>query len=165
MLGIHYQQWMWVLIAMFIFFGAGQEASMVATRAAGRGLIIDQMMVTRFITIPIHATLRAATDLLLETEQREFPVVDNNGAVEGLLTRDNMVRGLAARGPDSPVSEAMSRPVPLLPLGLGFEEALNRLRASGLAALPVVDGAGQLVGLLTTDNITDLVLVRQAVGR
>ncbi len=164
-IGIHSQQWMWVLIAMFIFFSAGQEANIVATRAAGRGLIIDQMMVTRFVTIPVHATLRMAADTLLETEQREFPVVDNNGVVEGLLTRDNLVRGLAARGADSTAGEAMSRPVPLLPLGLSFEEALTRLRTSGFPALPVVDAAGRLVGLLTADNITDLVLLRQAVSR
>ena len=163
-LGIHYQEWIWVLIALFIFFAAGQEASVVATRAAGRGILIDQMMVTRFLTIPIHATLRTAADTLLETDQREFPVVDNVGTVEGLLTRENLVRGLAAGGPDSTVGEAMSRPVPVLPLGLGFEEALSRLRTSGLPALPVVDAAGRLVGLLTADNITDLVLLRQATG-
>jgi len=161
-LGIYSQEWMGVLIALFIFFAAGQEAQMVATRAAGKGIIIDQMMVTRFVTIPVHATLRMAADILLETEQREFPVVDNNGTVEGLLTRDNLVRGLAVGGPDSTVGAAMTRPVPLLPLGLGFEEALGRLRSSGFPALPVVDGVGKLVGLLTTDNITDLVLLRQA---
>ena len=45
---------------------------------------------------------------------------------------------------------------------LGFQEALDRLRASGLPALPVVDAGGALVGLLTMDNITDLLLVRGA---
>ena len=164
-IGIYSQEWLWVLIALFIFSAAGQEATVVATRAAGRGIIIDQMMVTRFVTIPVHATLRTAADTLLETEQREFPVVDNNGAVEGLLTRDNLVRGLAAGGPDSTVGAVMGRPVPSLPLGLAFEEALGRLRSSGFPALPVVDGGGRLVGLLTTDNITDLVMLRQATSK
>jgi stage IV sporulation protein FB len=165
LLGLAQGQTMWVLIALFVFFGAGQEANLVQARAAGRGIIVDQMMVTRFVTIPVFATLRQAVDLLLETEQREFPVVDNNGTVEGLLTRDNLIRGLTDRGPDSLVSEAMTRPVPALSLGLGFEAALGRLRGSGLPALPVVDGGGKLVGLLTVDNITDLILVRQATTR
>ncbi len=161
-MGIQYHEWMWVLIALFIFFAAGQEANIVATRAAGRGIIIDQMMVTRFVTVPIHATLRMAVDTLLDTEQRELPVVDNNGNVEGMLTRDHLVRALSARGPDSSVAEAMGRPVPRLPLGLSFDEAVSRLRASGLPALPVVDATGRMVGLLTADNITDLVMLRQA---
>ncbi len=163
-LGIQFQEWIWVLIALFIFFAAGQEAGLVATRAAGRGIIIDQMMVTRFVTVPIHFTLRMAADLLLDTEQRELPVVDNNGQVEGMLTRDHLVRGLTQRGPDSSVAESMARPVPLLPLGLSFDDAVNRLRASGFPALPVVDAGGRLVGLLTADNITDLVMLRQAVA-
>ncbi len=157
-------RWEWGLIALFIFFTAGQEATFVATRAAGRGIIVDQMMVTRFVTVPVHATLRVAADTLLDTEQRELPVVDNLGNVEGLLTRDHLVRGLAARGPDSSVAEAMARPVPLLPLGLSFDDAVHRLRASGYPALPVVDGGGRMVGLLTSDNITDLIMLRQAVG-
>lgn len=154
----------WVLIALFVFFGAGQEAAMVETRAAGRGIIVDQMMITQFRTLPVFATLRQAVDLLLEGEQREFPVVDNLGTVEGVLTRDNLIKGLTDRGPDSPVQEAMARDVPRLPLGLPFETAMARMRESGLPALPVVDAGGRLVGLLTMDNITDLILVRRAVA-
>jgi CBS domain-containing protein len=45
---------------------------------------------------------------------------------------------------------------------MSFQEALERLRASRLPALPVIDGSGTLVGLLTLDNITDLLLVRRA---
>jgi CBS domain-containing protein len=55
-----------------------------------------------------------------------------------------MTRGIAAISPD-----------------LDFASALERLRESRLPALPVVDG-GRLVGLLTTENINDLLLVRRA---
>ncbi len=154
----------WVLIALFVYFGAGQEAAMVETRAAGRGIIVDQMMITNYRTLPVFATLRQAVDLLLEGEQREFPVVDNQGTVEGILTRDHLIKGLTQAGPDSPVHEVMAHGVPRLPLGLPFETAMAKLRESGLPALPVVDAGGHLVGLLTMDNITDLILVRRAVG-
>ena len=154
----------WTLIALFVFFGAGAEVSQVATRAAGKGILIDQMMITRYTTIPLWATLRQAVDLLLEGEQREFPVIDANGAVAGLLTRDGLIQGLTLRGPESGVREAMSPNVPLLPLGLEFDAALAQLRGSGLPALPVVDAGGHLVGLLTRDNVADLILVRQAVA-
>jgi Zn-dependent protease/CBS domain-containing protein len=153
-----------MLVAFFIFLGAGTEASAVAARVAGRGLQVSQMMVTDFRTIPIHATLAQAVDLLLTGEQREFPVVDNLGRTEGILTRDNLIRGLSRGGPTSTVAEAMTPSAPTVPPTLGFQEALDRLRASGLPALPVVDAGGALVGLLTLDNITDLLLVRQAQG-
>ncbi len=153
-----------MLVAFFIFVGAGSEASAVTARVAGRGLQVSQMMVTRFRTIPIHATLAQAVDLLLTGEQREFPVVDNLGRTEGILTRDNLIRGLSRSGPQSTVADAMTTAAPTVPPTLGFQEAVERLRSSGLPALPVVDAGGALVGLLTLDNITDLLLVRRAQG-
>jgi CBS domain-containing protein len=118
--------------------------------------------VTDFRTIPVYATLADAVDLLLSGEQREFPVVDNNGRIEGILTRDNLIRGLSKSGPGSPVSEAMTPGVPAVAPTLSFQEALERLRSSRLPALPVVDPAGALIGLLTSDNIADLLLVQRA---
>jgi Zn-dependent protease/predicted transcriptional regulator len=153
-----------MLVAFFIFVAAGTEASAVATRVAGKGLQVSQMMVTQFQTIPVHATLSHAVDLLLAGEQREFPVVDNLGRTEGMLTRDNLIRGLSKRGPEATVAEAMTPSAPTVAPNLGFQEALERLRASGLPALPVVDASGSLVGMLTMDNITDLLLVRRAQG-
>lgn len=153
-----------VLVAFFVFLGAGTEAAAVETRVAGQGLQVAQMMVTNFRTIPIHATLAQAAELLLAGEQREFPVVDNLGRTEGILTRDNLIRGLSQLGPGATVAQAMTASAPTVPPNLSFQEALDRLRASGLPALPVVDAAGALVGLLTMDNITDLLLVRRARG-
>jgi stage IV sporulation protein FB len=154
-----------VLIALFVFLGAGSEAAAVETRLAGRGLTVERMMVTHFRTIPIHARLAQAVEMLLDGEQREFPVVDNDGRLEGLLTREHLIKGLSARGPESVVGEAMAVPVPTVPSGTPFEAALGQLRASGLPALPVVGPGGELMGLLTLDNISDLLLVRKAVGR
>jgi Zn-dependent protease len=162
--GVTQQAPLIMLVAFFIFLGAGSEASAVATRLAGRGLQVSQMMVTDFRTIPVHATLSQAADLLLAGEQREFPVVDNLGRTEGILTRDNLIRGLSRNGPNATVAQAMTQSAPTVAPTLGFQEALDRLRASGLPALPVVDEKGSLVGLLTMDNITDLLLVRRARG-
>ena len=150
------------LVSLFVFLGAGAEAAAVETRVAGEGLKVDQMMVTHFRAIPVHATLSDAVELLLSGEQREFPVVDNMGRVEGVLTRDNLIKGISQRGPGSTVGEAMTAQVQAVSPRLGFQEALDRLRSSGLPALPVVDETGRLVGLLTLDNITDLLLVRRA---
>jgi Zn-dependent protease/predicted transcriptional regulator len=153
-----------VLIALFIFMGAGAEASAVATRTAGHGLRVAEMMVRDFQTLPVHATLRDAAELLLRGEQREFPVVDNWGNVEGILTRDNLTRGLTERGNGAVVADVMTASPPSVLPDLDFSAALERLRGSGLPAIPVVDAAGRLVGLLTMDNITDLLLVRRATG-
>ncbi|HWB40159.1 MAG TPA: site-2 protease family protein [Gemmatimonadales bacterium] len=162
LVGLSTGQPLLALVALFVFLGAGAEAAAVETRVAGEGLNVGQMMVTHFRAIPVHATLADAVDLLLSSEQREFPVVDNTGRVEGMLTRDNLIKGISQRGTTSTVGEAMTAQVQPVSPGLAFQEALDRLRSSGLPALPVVDTGGRLVGLLTLDNITDLLLVKRA---
>ena len=151
-----------VLIAVFVFLAAGAEAAAVETRTAGQGLTVRDLMITQFVALPVHATLQQAVDALLAGEQREFPVLDNWGRVEGLLTRDGLIRGLSQLGGGASVERAMTAGADPLPPTLPFEEALDRLGRSGLPALPVVDQGGTLVGLLTRDNVTDVLLVRRA---
>ena len=162
--GLYHQDISLMLVAAFVFLAAGAEAAAVETRVAGRGVTVSQMMVTDFRTLRVYATIADAVALLLAGEQREFPVVDNLGHVEGMLTRDHLIRGLSRKGPDAAVSEAMTASMPTISPTLGFQDALDRLRASGLPALPVVDEQGSLVGLLSRDNIADLLLVRRARG-
>ena len=152
---------MLIIIAGFIYLAAEAEVSMVETRAAGRGVTADAMMITDLRTLPVYATLEQAVRLLLAGEQREFPVVDNDGRLEGLLTRDHLIRGLTDQGPGATVGTVMARQVEPVTAGTPFEQALERLRTSGLPALPVVDQNRIVIGLITTDNITDLLLVRR----
>lgn len=161
--GLSYSPFL-VLIAGFIFLGAQAEAAAVESRAAGRGVRAEQMMVTDFRVLRVHATLHEAAEALLAGEQRDFPVVDNLGRLEGMLTRDHLIRGLSRLGHAARVTEVMAPVTATVPLGMSFDQALNLLRQSGLPALPVVAGDGSLAGLLTLDNITDLVLVRRAGG-
>lgn len=153
-----------LLIAFFVFLGAGAEAAAVETRTAGLGLTVRDMMVTDFRTLPAWATLRDAAELLVASDQREFPVVDNTGSVEGILSRDDLVKGLSQKGADALARSALQAPSPPVPAGLSFDVALATLQSSGRSALPVIEN-GQLIGMLTKDNITDLVLVRRAVAR
>ncbi|MBA2627387.1 MAG: site-2 protease family protein [Gemmatimonadales bacterium] len=153
-----------LVVAAFIFLGATAESAAVDTRVAGRGMRVADMMVTDFRTLPIHAVIADAVGLLLAGEQREFPIVDNLGRYEGMLTREHLIRGLSDRGPTSLVRDAMATGMPAVSPELGFGEALGTLRAARLPALPVIDATGRLVGMLTMDNVTDLLLVRRAQG-
>ncbi len=165
MYGLVTNHFVLVLIAFFVFLGAGAEVAAVEQKTAGLGVRVADMMMTRFRTIPVHARLEVAVAMLLEGNQREFPALDNDGRIEGMLSRENLIQGLAARGPQSTVQEAMTANIPLLHPELGFDEALTRLRASGTPALPVVDAQGQLIGVLSSENISELIQVRRALQK
>lgn len=150
-----------IIIAGFIYLAAEAEAQAVETRAAGQGMTAAAMMITNLQVLRVYATLEEAVRHLLAGEQREFPVVDNDGRLEGLLTRENLIKGLSEHGPGATVGTVMTTGIEPVRPGTPFEEALGRLRTNRLPALPVVDERGRIVGLITTDNVTDLLLVRR----
>lgn len=150
------------LVGLFVFFAAASELQSVEQQETLKGLTVERLMLREFRALPVGGTLAEATEALLAGEQREFPVVDGQQRVLGLLTRDGLIRGLTERGPQSRLADAMARDVPALRAWEAFEPAVTRLRESGLPALPVTDDDGVLRGLVTLDNITDVLLVRRA---
>jgi Zn-dependent protease len=153
-----------LLIALFVFIGAGGELAAVETRTATRGVALRDVMVTNYRTIPIHARLEQAASMLLDGEQREFPVVDNFGKAEGILTREGLIKGLAGVGPQGTVAEAMATRLPVLVPEMPLDAALALMKGAGLPALPVQGGDGSVIGMLTLDNVTDLLLLRRVRG-
>lgn len=155
-----------VLIALFIFFAAGQEAAMVTQREQTADLRVQDAMLTDIRTLPSQAVLRDAVDLMLAGSQHDFPVTDERGGLLGMVTRSRLVQALAEHGPGCPVElivEPCSDPLsPEEDLGA----AMDRLGASPLTALPVVRAEdGSLTGLLTAENVAELLMVRQAMRK
>lgn len=155
---------MLLIIAGFIYLAAEAEARDVEARTAGRGLTAASMMLTEFRTLPVYATLADAVALLLAGEQREFPIVDNDQRLLGLLTRDHLIRGLSTSGTGTTVGSVMAPFTEGVSPETPFPVALARLRAAALPALPVVTPGGVVVGLITMDNVADLILVRSTLA-
>ncbi|RBP35507.1 Zn-dependent protease [Roseimicrobium gellanilyticum] len=155
-----------VIIAIFIFLGAGQEAAYVSDQEAMRGLRVSDAMLTEFRTLPQGAVLQDAVDLLLAGTQHDFPVLDEEGQVHGMLSRTSLINGLAQHGAQQSVSavivpcETTLKPYHPLP------DAVELLRSSACPALPVQDPlSGKLLGLLTLENIGEMMMVRAALGQ
>ncbi len=153
---------MLVLVAVFVFLGAGQEAALAQLRSASVGLRVASAMVTQFQSLPRHATLHEAVDALLQTAQHEFPIVDDDGAVCGILMRNDLIVALRKSGAATPVAEAMRVNVPSLHHSMPLDRALMLIQESGCDALPVLDTAGRLVGLFTPENVGELMMVQTA---
>jgi Zn-dependent protease/CBS domain-containing protein len=156
---------MLVLVAVFVFIAAGQEASLAQLKSASIGLRVSAAMVTQFRSLPLHATLHEAVDALLQTAQHEFPVVNDAGAVCGILTRDDLIVALRKSGAATPVAEVMRVNVPVLHHSEPFDRAFRVIQESGCPALPVLDSAGRLVGLFTPENVGEMMMVQSALAK
>jgi stage IV sporulation protein FB len=150
-----------VFVALFVWLGAGAESQAVALRDLARGMIAADAMITRFEALPVSAPIAAAVELLLRSAQTDFPVLDGGGKLRGILTRSDLIRALQAAGPDSPVLDAMRRDVPTVPHRAPLEQAMLAMQAAS-GPVGVVDGSGRLVGLLTQENLGEMLMIEAA---
>src|SRR5207253_11360979 len=111
------------------------------------------------------ATLQEAVDALLATSQHDFPVVDDSGNVAGLLTRQDLIATLRKNDPALRVGDVMRRDIPTVTTGTRFEEAFRIMQECNCPAVPVLDSMKRLVGLLTPENVSELMMVQSAVPR
>ncbi len=152
-----------ILIAFFVYIGAQVESNSVQMTAMIRGLLVRDAMMRRFRTLAEEDELSVAVEQLLAGSQQEFPVV-REGEVVGLLTRRDLVEALAERGRSERVAAVMRADYPVVEETELLEEVFHTMLQEGLSTLPVVRN-GELVGLLTTENIGELVMVNSAIRR
>jgi Zn-dependent protease/CBS domain-containing protein len=145
-----------VFVAMFVYLGAAQDGALARGRILSSGYYVRDAMITDFRTLPHGATIREAGDLLLSTSQQDFPVI-HGGEVVGLLTRSALIRAMLAQGPDAYVAGVMDRDFVRVPPDADLSEAFTK--AAGACAL-VMDG-GALLGLLTAENYSEFLMLRQ----
>lgn len=150
-----------LFIAFFVWIGASQEAGMVQMKNSIGGIPVTRAMLTDFKTLSPRDTLAQVVGLILAGSQHDFPVVDANGTVMGILERDAFIAALSQQGQSAPVVGVMRRDVPSVDSHDMVESALMFLQESGAKTLPVMH-AGQFVGLITAENITELLMIRSA---
>jgi Zn-dependent protease len=153
---------MLVLIAVFVWIGAGEEAGAIQVHSALAGVRVDQVMLTEYLALAPGDTLARAANHLLAASQQDFPVVDQGRPV-GVLHRQDLLRGLARFGADATVDSSM-RPVTLTARAAEtVEELFARWpERDHSESLPVLRD-GLVVGLFTLTNLREFLLVQQAI--
>jgi Zn-dependent protease len=151
---------MLIFIALFVWIGAGQEASMVQMRSALAGIPLRRVMLTHFRTLTPASTLGDAIDLLLSGSQQDFPVIAN-GRIEGILTRSDLVKAVGQSGKSGFVADIMKRDCPTVDASEMLEAVLSRLRSRDCHTIPVLEH-GALVGLVTMDNVGEFLMIQAA---
>jgi CBS domain-containing protein len=155
---------MLILIAVFIFLAASGEAGYVQAREYTRGYLASHAMITSFQTLGPASTIDDAAGLLLRTTQQEFPVVDGAGTLRGVLTREALIAALQQSGGATPVLDAMERDVPVVPENACLDNVFQQLQRSARRLVGVVDPRQRLVGYITAENLSELILIQSSRG-
>lgn len=152
-----------IFIALFVYIGAQQEARQAMLRSVTQGIPVRRVMLTRFSTLAPDDTLQVAIDTLLRGSDQDFPVV-RNGQVIGILTRKRIMQALSQQGHEARVVDLVERDCEPVEDSIMLDEAFVRMQESQCSTIAVVRG-GQLVGVLTLENIGELMMISSALSR
>jgi Zn-dependent protease len=143
-----------ILVAIFIYTGAGQEGRMVQVRSVLRDLTVRQAYSKQVKSLTPQSTLREAIDITLSSFQSDFPVCDNEMLV-GLLTHTQLVEALNRTSPDESVTKFMRTDLAPVSPDESLYLAQQRLTEEEIDALPVVE-RGQFLGLVTARDVNEV---------
>jgi stage IV sporulation protein FB len=142
-----------ILIAFFIYMGAGQEERTTQVKSVLGDLIVEEVYSRGAKSLPAQASLQDAIRLTLNSFQSSFPVCDGERYI-GLLTHTRLVEALEKNGATYPVQAAMIKDItPVTPRELVFD-VQQRMSELKLDSLPVADNE-QLLGLITSQDINE----------
>ncbi|NND96128.1 MAG: site-2 protease family protein [Pirellulaceae bacterium] len=150
-----------ILIAVFIYFGARGEAQHVRNATLMGDLPVRAAMIARLSTVSADDPLLTIRDRLLDGMQQDFPVLDDRGALIGMIYRSDAIDAIRKTDHPGTMREVM---VPIGRVVVSPSDSLRqvneKMQKQGVASLPVaIDG--RLVGMVTQENIWELLVFRQ----
>jgi CBS domain-containing protein len=107
-------------------------------------------------------TVRAAAQLMREHHVGDLVVVDERDGRRvpaGILTDRDIVVGIVAKHLDPDVlavGDVIGPELVIAKESDGVSETIELMRAKGVRRIPVIDAAGALVGIVTADDMLDL---------
>jgi|SRR5687767_8397425 len=116
---------------------------------------VQDVMVRDVVTIDSSATLLEAAKLMRDANVGMLPVVEI-GVVRGIVTdRDLVIRAMTRdiRPSEVPVNECLSEPPQCAQPDWSLDEAMDEMARQQVGRLPVVDGAGRAIGVVTLSSL------------
>jgi CBS-domain-containing membrane protein len=118
-------------------------------------MFVFEAMTRQVRTVRENESTDLAEAVLHFSKARHLPVVDAENHVVGMLTPTDLLDAVQKRGTTAPVSvsEVMSSPVVSIRQDQNLERAVPTMRGADVHALPVLDGADHLAGILTDVDV------------
>lgn len=154
---------MLIIIAVFILFAATAELQATEVRVFSKDFPVVRAMITEFAVLPAQSTVADAVQLFLHTSQTVIPVIDENGKFLGIIQIGDLIRELHAHpATPRPVADMAVRDIPQLSSRATLDEAFRVLREKALPAVAIVDDNAGLLGLVTPETLTEMLMLHEA---
>ncbi|MFS3134842.1 site-2 protease family protein [Gluconacetobacter sacchari] len=148
-----------VFIALFVYLGAAAEAQGALFRQLAHGMIVSDVMTTHLQPVSPDSRIDDIVVTMVHLPQREFPVVDGQGKLCGLLTHAAILRAMHAGQTDAMAADIMMPDIPTLHSYQSVDDAMRLLEERQVPAVGVCDGQGRFMGLISQTNIGEIMTI------
>lgn len=152
-----------VLVAVFIFFGAGQESTEAEAKTVLNTLRVGDAYNKYALTLTVGDRLSRVVDYLLTSYQPDFAVLQGPKLI-GIVTRDDVVKALESHPTDTFVTEIMEREFLKVEASRSLEE-VRRIMAEHGGRIAAVYDAASYLGLISMEDIIEAFTVQTFVER
>jgi CBS domain-containing protein len=119
---------------------------------------VETVMTRRVVLILEDIPLSEVQAIARQYDYNGFPVVTREGRLVGMITKGDLLRATRASFDDpgvwgQPISRWMARGVLALRPGDSLRSAVESLADTGFRSLPVIDGAGRVIGMVSRDDL------------
>jgi CBS domain-containing protein len=119
---------------------------------------VETVMTRRVVLVLEDIPLSEVQAIARQYDYNGFPVVTREGRLVGLITKGDLLRAARASFDDpgvwrQPIARWMARGVLALRPGDTLRSAVESLADTGFRSLPVIDGAGRVVGMVSRNDL------------
>jgi CBS domain-containing protein len=113
---------------------------------------------TNVVSVKPDATVQFVAQLMEEKNIGCVVVTENHKPVGIITDRDIALRAASLCGePETALIESiMTQDIRTIRKDTGIFDAIQEMKSTGVRRMPIVDGSGRLVGLLTVDDLIRL---------
>jgi predicted transcriptional regulator len=151
------------LVAVFIFFGAGQETAVAESKTVLNTLRVGDAYNKYALTLAVGERVSHVVDYILTSYQPDFAVMQGRKPI-GIVTRNDVLKALAGEAGDALVTEIMEREFAKVDAQKTLEQVRQELADRGARIAAVFDGDNYL-GLISQEDIAEAFTIQTFVRR
>jgi len=151
------------LVAVFIFFGAGQETAEADAKTVLKTLRVGDAYNKHALSLAVGDRLSRVVDFLLTSYQPDFAVLQGSRLI-GIVTRAHVLAALEAHPGDVFVTAIMQREVPRVEAARSLDEVQLAMQQANSRVVAVYEGS-RFLGLVAREDIGEALAVQTFVQR
>jgi Zn-dependent protease len=149
-----------VLIGLFVMGSAWFEYQQIKSQGFLGDYKVEDITLKEFTTLHPDDELKKAIDIMLNTQQKHF-IVQHDDKIDGILTKDNIIKGLSTYSEKIEVDRVKTKIEQFLSPKTPLKEAHKLMQMGKIELLPVVKD-GKIIGALDTENINEFIMMQSA---